>query len=130
MSNPNRASTSSPNPMPHTLWDVTDGQRLHYLGATLVMGLSNLFMYAVPLIVKHAIDVMMQLDLTVGLPMIVGFIQPDRENAIIIYLCLSAGMALCTTAIGGLCYFISGRWTAIASEAIIRRVRNHLFSHK
>ena len=70
MSNANRALTSSPNPMPHTLWDVTDGQRLHYLGATLVMGLSNLFMYAVPLIVKHAIDVMMQLDLTVGLPII------------------------------------------------------------
>ncbi len=42
---------------------------------------------------------------------------------------LSAGLAVAVTALGGVFQFVRGRWAAIASEAIVRRLRETLYRH-
>mgnify|MGYP006193944513 CR=1 FL=1 len=56
-------TTTNMQPTPRTLWHITEGQRLYYLGAVLAMALSNLFMFGAPLVGKYAIDIVIASDL-------------------------------------------------------------------
>lgn len=114
---------------PRTLWHVTGGQRLYYLGAVLAMGLSNVFMFGGPLVGKYAIDVVVASDLGHGIPMLSWLAKPYGDHAMTTYLWLSAAATFGTTTIGAVFQFLRGRLAAMASEAIVRRVRDELFRH-
>ena len=43
------------------------------------------------------------------------------------WLALAATVGL--TAVGGVFHYLRGRWAAIAAEACVRRIRNHLYAH-
>jgi ATP-binding cassette, subfamily B, bacterial len=116
-------------PQQHNLWTITEGQRLRYSMAILAMAFATLFLFAAPLIAKYAIDVVTEGDLGVGLPLLPAtWRETDAASpAIGAYLWISALLAALTTAVGGACQYLRGRWAAIASEGIVRRVREELF---
>ncbi len=122
-------TTTDTRPTPGTLWHITGEQRLYYLWAVLAMGLSNLFMFGAPLIGKYAIDVVVASDLERGIPTLSWLAKLNGAGDLTAYLWLSAAATLGTTATGAVFQFMRGRCAAMASEAIVRRVRNQLFQH-
>jgi ATP-binding cassette subfamily B protein len=121
--------TTETQATPHALWHITEGQRLYYVGAILAMGLSNLFMFGAPLVGKYAIDVVVNSDLGLGIAFLSWLANASGHGTMTTYLWLSAAATVALTGIGATCQFVRGRWAAMASEAIVRRVRNQLFDH-
>ena len=105
-----------------TLWELTRGQRLRYAAAILAMGLSNVFVFGAPLVSKSAID---------------GIL--GGEDAFFSRLAdavgaggalwLAASVILGLTILGGVFQYLRGRWAAIASEEIVRGLRDRLLAH-
>ncbi len=113
---------------PTTLWRITKGQRLRYLGAVLAMGLTNICIFAAPLIGGYAIDVVHQDDFGYGAPLLVDLSRwLLGGDSYFGYLWLSAGIALAITAFGGVFLFLRGRLAAIASEQIVRGLRERIY---
>jgi ATP-binding cassette, subfamily B, bacterial len=110
------------------LWTITGGQRLRYAMAIVAMAVATLFMFVAPLIAKYAIDVITAGDLQAGLPLLPQAWRNDADGGSVAgYLWLSALLAFIATAFGGLFQYLRGRWAAIASEDIVRRVREELY---
>jgi ATP-binding cassette subfamily B protein len=93
------------------------------------MGLSNLFMFGAPLVGKYAIDVVVASNLARGIPVLVWLAEFSSHGAMLTYLWLSAMATFMLTAIGAVLQCVRGCWAAMASETIIRRLRNQLFQH-
>ena len=94
----------------------------------LAMAVTNVFMFAAPLIGKYAIDVAHSRDLAAGIPALVALIERfDAQSPHIAHLALCAAASVLLTAVGGVFLYLRGRWTAIASEAICRRLREELY---
>ena len=110
-------------PSNRTLWDVTSGQRLRYGGAILAMALTNVFFFGAPLIGKFAIDVVAEQDFAYGMAPLATWFAGDYTG----YLWASAGLSLVVTAIAGVFLYLRGRWAALASEAIVERLRQSLY---
>ena len=91
------------------------------------MALSNLFMFGAPLVGKYAIDVVAAADPSLGLPALAWLAGRHGASALTAYLWCSAAATLGLTAVGAALQFLRGRWAAMASEAIARRVRDQLF---
>jgi ATP-binding cassette subfamily B protein len=120
------------------LWAVTQGQRARYIGAMAAMACANFCMFGAPLVAKYAIDVVVDKDVSKGAPLLVGAAEwlthamhdsLASADAFLWYLWLSAAVAIAITAVGGLLFFLRGLWAAVASEAIVRRLRETLFRH-
>jgi ATP-binding cassette, subfamily B, bacterial len=116
----------------NNLWTITQGQRLRYTMAIVAMAVATLFLFVAPLIAKYAIDVVTEQDLAAGLPLLPSAWTNGADGAVpsgamAAYLWLSALLAALATAVGGLFQYLRGRWAAIASEGIVRRVREELF---
>jgi ATP-binding cassette subfamily B protein len=120
------------------LWAVTKGQRARYIGAMVAMACANFCMFGAPLVAKYAIDVVVDKDVAKGAPLLVGSAEWltsalhesfASADAFVWYLWLSALVAIAVTAIGGFFFFLRGVWAAVASEAIVRRLRETLYRH-
>ncbi|MHC4973247.1 MAG: ABC transporter ATP-binding protein [Planctomycetota bacterium] len=93
-----------------TLWKLTRGQRLRYGAAIAAMAVSYIFLNTVPLVIRDAVD-----GVEAGTP-------ADR-------LWHAAALVLGLTAIGCFFVYLRARWAAIASEGIVRRLRDRLYAH-
>jgi len=116
------------------LWAITSGQRARYFGAIVAMAFANLCMFGAPLIAKYAIDVVVDKNVALGTPLLVAPSQWlettfASQNAFAWYLLLSSALAVAVTAIAGVFQYVRGRASAIASEAIVRRLRETLYRH-
>lgn len=112
------------------LWEMSKGGRLLYIGSVFFMAVSILASYFVPQIIMFVVDCIVG-----GLPMTqpefvqdlingIGGIRYLRENILLI-----GGFILLVAGIGGLCNFLRGRWAAMSSEGLIKRLRDKLYSH-
>lgn len=113
-----------------TLWRITRGQRLRYGYAILAMAATNLFMFAAPLVGKYAIDVVVEDDFAFAAPPLLWLARifsGPSDQPFLAYLALSALAAVALTALGGLCLYARGRLAALASESIVRQVREELY---
>jgi ATP-binding cassette subfamily B protein len=106
------------------LWALTHGQRLRYGGAIAAMFVGIGFTYAMPLIVKWCIDGIMAGEFA-GLS---GFPPLEGHHAYVYLVGAALAVVVCT-AIGGLLTYLRSRWAAVASQHIIRRVRDRLYTH-
>lgn len=95
-----------------TLWDLTRGQRLRYFAAIAAMGLGFLCVFQVPLVGRRVLDA------------IAGGADVDARM-----LWTAAAWVVGFTAVGSALQYLRGRWAAIASEAIVRRLRDRLYGH-
>ncbi len=112
------------------LWALTQGQRLRYFSAIAVMGLASLCLFGSPLVAKYALDVIEADDMAKGIAGLTDMaIAIDPEEPLLAYLIVSALGIVLVTAIGGFFLYLRGRWAAIASESIIRRLRDRLYAH-
>ena len=116
---------------PRSLWFITRGQRARYLAAVLAMGVSNLFMLSSPLVGMYALDALSADDLEQGAPGLaeaaLGIATVFGGTPVIAYLIVSALAGVLVTALGGLFLYLRGRWAAMASEAIARKLRDALY---
>ncbi len=111
------------------IWRVTRGQRKTYLLAILALVVTSVFMYLAPLIPQMVLD---------G---IIGS-SPEKASRISQWLIEHLGgrdflasqiwipslLIISLTAAAGLFTYLRGRWTAMASEAIVLKVRDQLLN--
>jgi len=105
------------------LWELTRGQRLRYAAAILAMGLSHLFLFGAPLVSKSALDGILGGDPGSAYARVVA--ATGATSA----LWLAAGAIVLLTLLAGLLQYLRGRWAAIASESIVRALRDRLLAH-
>jgi ATP-binding cassette subfamily B protein len=112
------------------LWATTVGQRLRYLGAIGAMVGASLFMFAPVLIGGNAIDVVLDSNLGAGVPQLLAISNLlGAEGSFVGYLIVCAVVSVLATAVGGGFLFTRGRCAAVASEAIVRGMREELYRH-
>jgi ATP-binding cassette, subfamily B, bacterial len=112
------------------LWAITRGQRLRYLAAVLAMGVANVFMFGSPLVAKYAIDVVVARDVGKAAQWLVApaaWVGLPITDSYVGYLAFSAIAIVLITALGGYFHYVRGRLSALASEAIARRLRDELY---
>ncbi len=131
-------STLTTTKPPYTLWSATQGQRGRYVAAVLAMVITNLFMFAPPLLGKYAIDVITLDDYSQSAPLLGDlalWLAGDSEGSALsrplanLYLWLSAAVAVVLTVIAGYFTYVRGRMAALASEGIVRGLRERIYSH-
>lgn len=113
-----------------TLWQLTEGQRLRYGAAIAAMGFSNLFVFAVPLVSRLALDHVVGAD--EPSPIAAWFLDGaslwvGEETRNLLFVAATAIAVL--TAIAGVFLYLRSRWASVASEAIVRALRNRLYIH-
>ncbi len=107
-----RRDRTSDRTLDRTLWGLTRGQRLRYGLAIAAMGIGFGFTFLAPRIVKDILDAL----------------QAGRRPATA-ELWRAAGLIVLVTSIGGGFQYLRGRWAAIASQSVVRRLRNRLYRH-
>jgi ATP-binding cassette subfamily B protein len=95
-----------------TLWSLTSGQRAQYAAAIAAMGIGTVFLLAVPYVLKYALDSLSQTDASIW-----HTIVPAALTIIVF------------NALHGIFTYLRGKWSAEASEGIVRRLRHELYSH-
>jgi len=105
---------SSPTSESHrrTLWEITRGQRVRYVAAIVVMAVGTIFLLLVPYILKVTLDA----------------IAEQRAGLRDVLIPAALAIVGCH-ALHGLFTYLRGRWSAQASEGIIRQLRHELFAH-
>ena len=115
------------------LWESTEGYRLTFATAIIAMAIGYIFMFGVPLAAKFAIDAIEQGDGFVAAPIVSNLAAivhfGSGEPGLLAYLLLAAFATLGLTAIAGVFLYIRGRYSAVASEGIVRRLRDRIYSH-
>ena len=91
------------------LWNLTRGQRLRYAGAIVAMAAGYACLYGVPYVQGRALD---------------EAIERGAGG-------LLAAAALCValTVAGGALLYLRGRWAALASETVVKQLRDRLYLH-
>lgn len=114
------------------LWQLTRGYRLVFSAAILSMAVGYLFMFGAPIIAKFSIDAIEQGDALVApasLAELARHISFGGQPGMLHYLVLAAAATIGVTAFAGAFLYLRGRCTAVASEGIVRRLRERIFSH-
>ena len=114
------------------LWRLTRGQRLRYSSAVAAIALANACTLCAPLVGGYALDVIEADNLGVGVEVLAelavwGQLRSGVGNPLIAYLVVSALVGVLLVGVGALFMYWRGRWAAVASEAIARRIREALF---
>jgi len=134
----------------HTLWDLGRGHRLRYASAIAVMAVGIALSFGIPLVTKAAIDgplveVLPEASWTLGpeatpvTESVALDLGPPRtwlqELGVRFaldsgpQLWLAGGLVLLLAMLSGLCLYLRTRWSAFASEGIVRTLRDDLYGH-
>ncbi len=114
------------------LWDVTHGYRLVFLTAIVAMAVGYLFMFGVPLAARFALDAIAGGDSYAApawIQQLTDAVTPGTNPGLFEYLLLAALATVVLTAIAGGFLYVRGRCSAIASEGIVRRLRDRIYAH-
>lgn len=109
------------------LWLLGRGHRTRYASAIVAIGISNAGFLLAPIVAGSALDVLLQENLEGAMPMLawLGALWPGQ--AVVGYLFAAAVVGALLVALGSFFMYLRGRWAAIASEAIARRLRDALY---
>ncbi|HPT78206.1 MAG TPA: ABC transporter ATP-binding protein [Candidatus Atribacteria bacterium] len=112
------------------LWDFMKGNRLIFLGAILLVGLSALVSMLSPLVMSFTLDNVLG-DKEIVLPSLIdrlvtalGGMDTLKRN---IWICGLTLLAI--TIVNGAFQFLRGKWSARAAETIARNMRDRLYGH-
>ncbi len=113
-----------------TLWNLMEGHRQQYLNALLAMFFGVGLLYLTPLITRAAIDGVIDAHPTADISRAARFAANYRETwGIGPTLVLAAAAMVGVTALAAAFMNLQGRLSGIASESIIRRLRDRLSAH-
>ncbi len=110
------------------IWELMGGQRLRYGAAILALVIGSAFLYLVLLVPQAILDVVLSSEPQQASPLIRGVVDSLggaeflRAN---LWLALVGMVTL--TAIAGFFTYLRGRWSATASEEIVRKLRDRLY---
>jgi len=118
------------------LWTLSRGQRLRYASAIAAMALGIGLTFLIPLVTQAAIDGPLDTrladqsrELDDLSPNWLQELGVARGLDVTGQLWLAGGLILALTLLSGLCLYLRGRWSAVASEGIVRRLRQDLYDH-
>tara|TARA_R110002072_G_scaffold64_5_gene335 strand:- start:1665 stop:3506 length:1842 start_codon:yes stop_codon:yes gene_type:complete len=112
------------------LWQVSAGYRGIFSAAICVMAVGYIFMFGVPLLARLAIDVITDpehLELPAWFAAVAPAVSLEGNNLPL--LLNAAFLTILLTAIAGVCLYFRGRFIALASEGIVRQLRDRIYSH-
>jgi ATP-binding cassette subfamily B protein len=111
-----------------SLWDLTAGQRGRYLAAAVAMSIGILILYLSPLIVRTAIDGLIgRQPVDASQRFFIRIIESIAHDRARWPIFLAGLFVITVTFIAGGFTYLKGKWAAIASEEIARRLRNRLY---
>ncbi|MEM7365298.1 MAG: ABC transporter ATP-binding protein [Pseudomonadota bacterium] len=111
------------------LWGLTEGQRLRYLAAMIAMAVGVGFSFAIPMISKWSIDGIIEGEFA-WVDLATAVIELERAALTDTVLLVLAGIAvIVATMMSGLFTYLRSRWAAMASQSIVRRLRDRLYTH-
>ena len=112
------------------IWELTRGERVRYGAAIVALVLASLFLYLVPFASSVTLDAVIQDSRVQTSPMLSKALEsiggPDVLRA---HLWIAFVVILSLTMLSGVFTYLRGRWSAVASEKIVRRLRNRLYDH-
>ena len=112
-----------------TLWRWTGGERLRYAAAVAAMGVGILFLYLSPQIVRFAIDGIIDRKPSGRFNVFLRWIDELGKHRTGRGLLIAGLLVVAATSISGIFTYLKGRWSAIATEEIIRHLRERLYDH-
>lgn len=111
------------------MWRLTRGQRLRYLAAMIAMSVGVGFSFAIPMISKWSIDGIIEGEFA-WVELVTALIGIDRASLTDTVLLVLAGVAVISaTMMSGLFTYLRSRWAAMASQSIVRTLRDRLYTH-
>ncbi|HUS90939.1 MAG TPA: ABC transporter ATP-binding protein [Phycisphaerae bacterium] len=112
------------------LWGLLRGRRGMYAGAVAAILLSTGFMFLSPLIRKWAVDLLVEREKAEMPAFVAAFVTWLGGGAFVARNLWIAGAGMtATVALSGLLAFLKARWSAVASEAVVRSLRERLYDH-
>jgi len=114
------------------LWSHTGGYRGAFGIAILTMAIAYVFMFGAPLLAAFSIDAIRAGEDFSPDPTairIAQFFSGKDTPGMLAYLALAAAGTILLTAIAGGFLYLRGRYIALASEGIVRRLRDRVFDH-
>ena len=115
-------------PSRQTIVRLTRGHRLRYAAAALLSTSGAMLMLLVPLIGKHALNVIVERDFSfANETLLIVSAWLTIPQALLPYLIVSAIAGVVLTAISMTCQFGRDRLSAVASEGICQRLRETLY---
>ena len=112
------------------IWQLTRGQRLRYGGALMALVLGSCFMYLVPLVPQVVLDGVLASEPERAAPLVRRAVDLAGGREFLRgHLWIAAVAVVVLTAVAGGFAYLRGRWSAMASESIARRVRDRLYDH-
>lgn len=113
-----------------TLWRLTAGERGRYAGAVAALVGGMVLMFLGPLVVRGAIDGLVDQGAAIAVGAAARVARTLREQIGLSGALVVFGLAFVgVNALGGAFLYLKGRWAAVASERIIRRLRHRLYEH-
>jgi len=114
----------------HRMWEMMEGERLRYGAAIVALVIASCFLYLAPLVPQIVIDGVIAPDPDVASPFVDRVVERlGGADVLREHLWLAAAAMIALTAVAGAFTYLRGRWSAKASESIIRRVRDRVFDH-
>jgi ATP-binding cassette, subfamily B, bacterial len=111
-----------------TLWALTRGQRRAYIGSIVAMAIGIVILYLSPQIVRQAIDGLIARSPHARPGLTLWFIRHlGGGNHLGHSLWIAGILVIAVTAVGGFFTYLKGRWSALASERIVRDLRERLY---
>ena len=110
------------------IWQLMAGKRLLYGAAILALVLASCFLYLVPLVPQVIIDGVLSKDPEAASALVQRAVALGGGREYLRdHLWIAAVLIVALTGAAGLFTYLRGRWSAMASEAIARRVRDSLY---
>ena len=114
------------------LWTHTAGHRKPFMLAIAAMAIGYVFMFGAPLLATFSIDAILageEFKTEAWVDNLARYTSFGAEPTMVNYLVLAATGTVILTAIAGCFLYLRGRFVALASEGIVRRLRDRLFDH-
>ena len=113
-----------------TMWGLLRGRRGMYAAAVGAILLSTAFMFLSPLIRKWAVDLLVEGKDAVMPALVARLVARLGGGAVVARNLWIAGAGIvAATALSGALAYLKGRWSAMASEAVVRSLRGRLYDH-
>ena len=112
------------------MWGLLRGRRAMYAAAVTAILLSTAFMFLSPLIRKWAIDLLVE-GKDAEMPALVARFVAwlGGRSAVVRNLWIPGAGIVAAIALSGALAFLKARWSALASEAVVRSLRERLYDH-
>ena len=109
------------------LWDLGRGQRLRYGSAILAIALSNAGFLLAPIVAGSALDALLGESVEARMGVLAWLALAWPGEPVVGYLLAAAVSGAALVALGAFFMYLRGRWAAVASETIARRMRDALY---